>query len=292
MSKITSPLQALEAIRDTCQSGLHSRTYEMLRREVDDLAHLGIANAVPLPAPRQVFVRDLQPADVLAEVDGLRMVVLAVRLVAFGPTYDVMLARLGNFPERGTGAESEIAFYSWHGDSKMEVARPALAAAQVQPPAPTRKAARNLVPGDVCRTTDGRAVVLYARDIAGGRVELTLGMLGEFGAANEILTHAPDSQFTVEAPAGLTPVQAAADKLLGYALAYRDCAINDKVPSMTSYEGEALCVLLDELDPPKPPTLDETIKVLRKLEAAQWIGSGALTTVFNEIRKLLARVPN
>lgn len=190
MSKITSPLQALEAIRTLCVPAL-TETYEMLRRKVEEAATAGIAHAVPLPAP-------------------------------------------------------------------------------------TRKAARDLVPGDVLLFGATRAVVTFVEpDPDRTRFSVSVVLLG----ADEPVRVNPylaDSQFTVEAPAGLTPVQAAADRL------------HDLLRAATTVEHERERIaLLDELDPPKPPTLDEALALLRALVLKEL----GLDRAMEAASKLLARVP-
>lgn len=149
-----------------------------------------------------------------------------------------------------------------------------------------RKAARDLVPGDMVIFDGARAVVTHTEIDETQRVRFLFAMLGKRDYELTSTTQSPHSQFMVELPAGLTPVQAAADKLLLYARALRACAVNELVPRMSLDEGDALRVLLDELDPPKPPTLEEAIVLMRGMQ------SRARASDSDAIAKFLARVPN
>jgi hypothetical protein len=148
-----------------------------------------------------------------------------------------------------------------------------------------RKAARDLVPGDIMCGQ----VVLNARTTGSGRIELTLATLG--GAADcGVQTHAPDSQFMVELPAGLTPVQAAADKLLDM---LRDTHAICMGQGPQRYGRLDIEALLDELTPPKPPTLEEAINVLRNLTQNVRSAGPCATpcSLVADAERLLARVP-
>lgn len=104
---------------------------------------------------------------------------------------------------------------------------------------------------------------------------------------------AMDGMRSAAEPAGLTPAQAAADKLLCYARRlYESEGVDGREPMLSELGHKNLGLLLDELDPPKPPTLDDALAVLRQLDrdSKGWPATegGAL----DNARKLLKRVPN
>lgn len=148
------------------------------------------------------------------------------------------------------------------------------------------KPARDLKPGDIFFAAGARAVVVYSELDETQRVRLLYALIGtrerdcELSSTNQ----APGAQFTVELPAGLTPVQEAAETLLGYARLYLDQAAQRNVDCVE------LRALLDELEPPKPPTLEEAIAVLRELTGPLSLQS-QYEKVREDARKLLARVP-
>lgn len=157
--------------------------------------------------------------------------------------------------------------------------------------APTRKATRDLVAGDVLVFDDkGRRVVILARPSSSpNHISVSSVELGAYNEDGIRINHFPlDSQFIVEAPAGLTPVQAAADRLLDSARTLLKQVAEAPVGQRIDF-GD-LRTLLDELDPPKPPTLEEALEVLR--EFAGSVGVQVPTdSSYGRARKLLARVP-
>lgn len=99
---------------------------------------------------------------------------------------------------------------------------------------------------------------------------------------------AMDGMRSAAEPAGLTPVQARADELLeGLQIAM---ASLKGLRALPEDEAARLSALLDELDPPKPPTLEEAIEVVRQL--AKSAGTEKQYDALAAARGLLKRVPN
>lgn len=103
-----------------------------------------------------------------------------------------------------------------------------------------------------------------------------------------------DGMRSAAEPAGLTPVQQAAEKLkysLRWTLNFIETYAADAMGPATP-EFNKVRALLDELDPPKPPTVEEALAVLRQLDrdSKGWAATegGAL----DNARKLLKRVSN
>lgn len=150
-----------------------------------------------------------------------------------------------------------------------------------------RKAARDLVPGDVVVYPDDVRLVVFAIDQSDPNsgappfTSIHWATLGDYRPTKPLFC-SPDSQFMVELPAGLTPVQAAADKLLELCLEY---FTNDSEKRHAAAYAE-LRALLDELDPPKPPTLQEAVALLRSMRGVLVKDSA------DAVNKFLARVPD
>lgn len=152
--------------------------------------------------------------------------------------------------------------------------------------ATVKKSARDLEPGDVLAFDDGRCVVTQLESSDFG-VKVHFTRCGD-AADRSCGTFHLYKKFTVELPAGLTPVQQAADKLLGYAhtlssmLESGDAQTSDNDPM-----PRELRALLVELEPPNPPTIDEVVEVLNSIQ----INNGVSAVDMARVRKLLARVP-
>lgn len=119
-------------------------------------------------------------------------------------------------------------------------------------------------------------------------------LLGTFGNVSteevyDAATLSRNSMIAVEAGGELTLAQQHADKLLEVARGYLE-HMETKGGFGITYVND-LRVLLDELDPPQPVTLDEALDLLRKLERDQWTEAGERHKIMMSVRALLARVP-
>jgi hypothetical protein len=131
------------------------------------------------------------------------------------------------------------------------------------------KRADELKPGDILAVegTNRRNVILKARDIGNG-VRVTFAGINLHHTEVESATLVNDREFNVEA-LDLTPAQERADLLVE--------VLRDGVKSQMAYApaGAKLPTwvgnardLLDEIDPPNPPTIEELLTALK--DAAKW----------------------
>jgi hypothetical protein len=154
-----------------------------------------------------------------------------------------------------------------------------------------RKAARDLEPGDVLVYGEDRAVVTRT-DVGSHGVSISSVVLGDDIVS--VGRHSLDSQFKVEIPAGLTPVQAAAEKLLDFVEDYEIFLKNHdpEYEHATKERRAQLSALLDEVCPPKPPTLEEAVTVLRELVSPRNALHSKYEKACEAAHALLARVPS
>lgn len=156
------------------------------------------------------------------------------------------------------------------------------------------KAARDLIVGDVVEfARGGKAAVLRVpavlRECRDRRV-ITFRKFSDNTMYDEAFH--PDSQFTVHPVENISPVQAKAEELfnaLRWSFRFIETYAHEYMGPAT-LEINKVRALLDELDPPKPPTLEEAIAELRSLTvAARYAGLSALV---EGAENFLKRVPN
>lgn len=152
------------------------------------------------------------------------------------------------------------------------------------------KPAQDLKPGDVFFFCGARAVVVHSEIDEAQRVRFWFAMMGTRDYELSSTTQAPDAQFTVELPVGLTPVQARADELLGYVKEF-SAHLRGEESHWGPHFAANLQDTIDELDPPKPPTLAEALSLLRKFESDRLTAEG-YDKAIADMRTFLKRVPN
>lgn len=122
------------------------------------------------------------------------------------------------------------------------------------------KRADELKPGDILVTVDSRKVVMHTETSDGfAQVICSTVALGPISMST---AHPVDTLLDVEVP-DLTPAQERAEEL---AELLRRAVKWATTPRESSNWAAAARVLLDEIDPPKPPTLGEVLLALMDAE--------------------------
>lgn len=133
-----------------------------------------------------------------------------------------------------------------------------------------------------------RVVLEVGTPRADGTAVFYAARLGEIGVKGERSTwekYPHDRVFDVERPEPLTPVQRAGDALAVLLRGLAEATMNDDRVEIRRGRAQRALELLAEIDPPKPPTLEEAVELLRQLRYPS-----ADSTVLPSVDAFLARV--